>query len=210
MEEYQVQQEQKLVRELEAMKDELAPLEDCRKILAEQAERRANNLTWLGLGLMSVQFGILARLTWWEYSWDIMEPGKNIASNTVPCRLQSSLLTLLVTYFVTYGTAISCYAYFVLTRQDYLLPDVRDRQYLLNFYRRARKQQWDVGKYNSLKDSIDKVELELGKLRDHTRIRPTDDTLRKIAQEVEKSSGLLGAQVNIGNLRDMFKGKFNS
>ena len=81
MEEYQVQQEQKLVRELEAMKDELAPLEDCRKILAEQAERRANNLTWLGLGLMSVQFGILARLTWWEYSWDIMEPGKNMASN---------------------------------------------------------------------------------------------------------------------------------
>ena len=81
VEEYQVQQEQKLVRELEAMKDELAPLEDCRKILAEQAERRTTNLTWLGLGLMSVQFGILARLTWWEYSWDIMEPGKNNCPN---------------------------------------------------------------------------------------------------------------------------------
>ena len=46
------------------------------QILAEQADRRTQNLTWLGLGLMSVQFGILARLTWWEYSWDIMEPGK--------------------------------------------------------------------------------------------------------------------------------------
>ena len=44
-------------------------------MLAEQAEKRSGNLTWLGLGLMSVQFGILARLTWWEYSWDIMEPG---------------------------------------------------------------------------------------------------------------------------------------
>ena len=93
VEEYQVQQEQKLVRELEAMKDELAPLEDCRKILAEQAERRANNLTWLGLGLMSVQFGILARLTWWEYSWDIMEPGKNMASNTaMQSTIESSYL----------------------------------------------------------------------------------------------------------------------
>ena len=118
-------------------------------------------------------------------------------------------ISISVTYFVTYGTAMACYAYFVLTRTDYLLPDVRDRQYLLNFYRRARQQKWDVGKYNSLKDSIDKVENELGKLRDHTRIRPSDDTLRKIAQEVEKSGGvqgLLGAQVNIGNLRDMFKG----
>ena len=57
------------------MRDELAPLEDSRKMLAAHAERRTQNLTWLGLGLMSVQFGILARLTWWEYSWDIMEPG---------------------------------------------------------------------------------------------------------------------------------------
>ena len=52
---------------------------------------------------MSVQFGVLARLTWWEYSWDIMEP---------------------VTYFVTYGTAIIAYSYFVLTKQEYLYNDV--------------------------------------------------------------------------------------
>ena len=45
---------------------------------------------------MSLQFGVLARLTWWEYSWDIMEP---------------------VTYFITYGTSTAMFAYFVLTRQ---------------------------------------------------------------------------------------------
>ena len=48
------------------------------------------------------QFGVLARLTWWEYSWDIMEP---------------------VTYFVTYGTAMAAYAYFVLTKTEYLFND---------------------------------------------------------------------------------------
>jgi hypothetical protein len=64
--------------------------------LNSKADRKSNVLTWVGLGLMSVQFGVLARLTWWEYSWDIMEP---------------------VTYFVTYGTAMACYAYFVLTKQ---------------------------------------------------------------------------------------------
>ena len=61
---------------------------------------------------MSVQFGVLARLTWWEYSWDIMEP---------------------VTYFVTYGTGIAAYAYFVLTKQEYLFNDVGE--YLAVLYR---------------------------------------------------------------------------
>ena len=51
---------------------------------------------WGGLGYMGLQFGILARLTWWEYSWDIVEP---------------------ITYFVTYAGLIAMYGYFVLTRQ---------------------------------------------------------------------------------------------
>ena len=76
-----------------------------------------------------------------------------------------------MTYFVTYGTAIACYAYFVLTRQDYLLPDVRDRQYLLNFHKRARKSEWDISKYNSLKEGICRAEVELSKLKDHTKLR---------------------------------------
>lgn len=45
---------------------------------------------------MSTTFGFFARLTWWEYSWDIMEP---------------------VTYFFTYGTSMAMMFYFVLTRQ---------------------------------------------------------------------------------------------
>ncbi len=53
-------------------------------------------MIWLGLGLMSVQVGILARLTWFDYSWDIVEP---------------------ISYFVSYAAVIGVYAYFVLTRK---------------------------------------------------------------------------------------------
>lgn len=76
VEEHQAAQEKRLVQQLEALRDELAPLEAQKELLVQQAEKRTNQLTWLGLGMMSVQFGILARLTWWEYSWDIMEPGE--------------------------------------------------------------------------------------------------------------------------------------
>ena len=86
IEEYQLAREQELVRELEELQKELEPLEMQRQEIIRHAGERTNMLTWAGLGLMATQFGILARLTWWDYSWDIMEP---------------------VTYFVTYGTAIA-------------------------------------------------------------------------------------------------------
>ena len=96
VDEHQLRVERELMAELETLREEVGPLEEKRELVAQRAGKKAGVLTWAGLGLMSVQFGILARLTWWEYSWDIMEP---------------------VTYFVTYGTAMLAYAYFVLTKQ---------------------------------------------------------------------------------------------
>jgi len=186
VQEHQASQEQRLLRELEELKDDLAPLEEQRNILSAQAEKRTNHLTWLGLGAMSVQFGILARLTWWEYSWDIMEP---------------------VTYFVTYGTAITCYAYFVLTKQEYLYPDARDRQYLLSFHKKAKKHDWDVQKYNHLKEGIIKVENELKRLKDPLRLKLP---IQKLEGAKEECSNVLANQVNMGNIKEMLKGKFGS
>ncbi|XP_055385258.1 calcium uniporter protein, mitochondrial isoform X2 [Condylostylus longicornis] len=143
--EYHIRKEKELLERLEDLKYKLTPLEDKKLELSQRAMRRTNVMTWLGLGLMSVQFGILARLTWWEYSWDIMEP---------------------VTYFVTYGTAMAAYAYFCITKQEYQYSDVRDRQFLLTIHKRAEKQQFDIDKYNSLKRQISEIEYDLRRLRD--------------------------------------------
>ena len=43
------------------------------------------------------------------------------------------------------------YAYFTLTRQEYLYPDAADRQRLMLFHKKARKHRWDVEKYNRIK-----------------------------------------------------------
>lgn len=53
-------------------------------------------MVWFGLVAMCVQAGVLARLTWFDYSWDIVEP---------------------ISYFVSYSAVIGVYAYFVLTRK---------------------------------------------------------------------------------------------
>lgn len=60
------------------------------------AKKHTNRAVWFGLGLMGIQAGIMARLTWFDYSWDIVEP---------------------ISYFVSYSAVVGTYAYFVLTRK---------------------------------------------------------------------------------------------
>ncbi|XP_026751427.2 calcium uniporter protein, mitochondrial [Galleria mellonella] len=147
--EHQIRKERDLRAQLEKLTTELQPLEEKRMSLEVETSRKTSALTWVGLGLMGVQFGVLARLTWWEYSWDIMEP---------------------VTYFVTYGTAMAAYAYFVLTKQEYILPDVKDRQHLLTLHKKAKKIGLDINHYNHLKDEVDKLQKDLARLRDPLQI----------------------------------------
>ncbi|XP_050518447.1 calcium uniporter protein, mitochondrial isoform X1 [Diabrotica virgifera virgifera] len=150
VQEHQLSKEKELTTQLETIKQELLPLEQVKSEIELVAQRRGNWLAWAGLGLMSVQFGILARLTWWEYSWDIMEP---------------------VTYFVTYGTAMACYAYFVLTKEEYILQDVRDRQHLMIIHKKSKKTGLDINQYNMLKQEAARIEYTLKKLRNPLKLK---------------------------------------
>lgn len=131
--------------------------------LSQTAEVHTSRAIWTGLALLSVQGGALAWLTWWVYSWDVMEP---------------------VTYFVTYATSMGAFVYFVLTKkaskpkfqsahsivwsfffppcivsffQDYVYPDAKDRQFLNYFYKGASQKEFNVEKYNELKDELSQV-----------------------------------------------------
>lgn len=145
VDQHQLNKKRELEGQIEDLKSDLAPLEREFESILTKSKRQTNGLLWLGLGAMGIQFGFFARLTWYEYSWDIMEP---------------------VTYFVTYGTLMVMYAYFVLTRQEYTYPDAKDRMQLFGLYRAAKKSKFDVEKYNQLKEAIASVDGELQKLKD--------------------------------------------
>ena len=92
---------------------------------------------------MGFQFGFLARLVWWDYSWDIMEP---------------------VTYFVTYGTAIVMYCYFVCVKSEYNFESARDRWNLRSFHKIARRKGLDTERYSAIAEQINEIEENLKQL----------------------------------------------
>ncbi|XP_068445394.1 calcium uniporter protein, mitochondrial-like [Clinocottus analis] len=142
--EHHLLKERQLLERLDNLKQELSPLEKMKAQLSNTAGFHSSRVVWTGMALLSVQGGALAWLTWWVYSWDVMEP---------------------VTYFITYATSIGAFSYYVLTKQDYLYPDVKDRQFLRYFYKAAGKNKFNVEKYNELKDEMAEVEEDLRRLR---------------------------------------------
>lgn len=148
MPEHHMLKERQLLERQDVLKQELSPLEEMKAQLSRSANFHSARVVWTGLALLSVQGGALAWLTWWVYSWDVMEP---------------------VTYFITYATSIGAFSYYVLTKQDYLYPDVKDRQFLHSFYKGAGRKKFNVGKYNELKDELAEVEEDLRRLRNPTQ-----------------------------------------
>ncbi|RVE76109.1 hypothetical protein OJAV_G00005770 [Oryzias javanicus] len=148
--EHHLLKERQLLERLDNLKQELTPLEKMKAQLSRTAEFHSSRVLWTGMALLSVQGGALAWLTWWVYSWDVMEP---------------------VTYFITYATSMGVFAYYVLTKQDYVYPDAKDRQFLHYFYKGARKKEFNVERYNELKEELAEVEEDLRRLRNPTQLQ---------------------------------------
>lgn len=136
LEELQKKREHHLLEEIDHLKGQLQLLEQMKARIEARSEAKTRRLLWAGLALLSMQGGALAWLTWWVYSWDIMEP---------------------VTYFITFANSMVFFAYFIVTRQDYTYSAIKSRQFLHFFHKKSKQQHFDVVQYNKLKDDLAKV-----------------------------------------------------
>jgi len=93
---------------------------------------------------MSFQVGILAKLTWGVYSWDVVEP---------------------VSFFIAYGTAMMFYVFYLMTRSDFEYITWSDRLFLRKFYREAHRQSFDISLYNHLKNRLFMIHTDIARLR---------------------------------------------
>ena len=75
----------------------------------------------------------MARLTWWDYSWDVMEP---------------------ISFFLTFGTGILGYIFFMLTRQEYTFLALGDVTVSRLQHRMYRKYKLNLHEYLRLRRQV--------------------------------------------------------
>eukprot|EP00730_Choanoeca_flexa_P007205 TRINITY_DN12295_c0_g5_i4.p1 TRINITY_DN12295_c0_g5~~TRINITY_DN12295_c0_g5_i4.p1 ORF type:complete len:310 (+),score=64.44 TRINITY_DN12295_c0_g5_i4:167-1096(+) len=139
-EQHRRQQLRDMINQAEA---ELKPLEEARIVCENRANAAARRQAWLGFAGLGFGFGFLYRLTWFDYSWDLMEP---------------------VTYFVGLSVNICIFAYYLFTQRDHSMETRRERIELTKFHSIAAGQGLDISKYNTLKEQIAAYRAQLHQL----------------------------------------------
>lgn len=118
-----------LLPEDDPCKDELKKLQQQKEEIDVLAHKQVRRILWTGLGLSVVQVGLFFRLTFWEFSWDVMEP---------------------IAFFTTTAGIVIGYAYFMFTSRDPSYQDLLKRLFLSRQRKLIKRHNFDVERFVEL------------------------------------------------------------
>ncbi|KAK4483037.1 hypothetical protein RD792_010213 [Penstemon davidsonii] len=118
-----------LLPEDDPRKDEFKKLQEKKNEIDMLAHKQVRRILWTGLGFATVQVGLFFRLTFWEFSWDVMEP---------------------VAFFATTTSIVIGYAYFMITSRDPSYQDLLKRLFLSRQRKLIQKQNFDIQRFVEL------------------------------------------------------------
>jgi hypothetical protein len=119
----------KTLSEYESLKKEYEQLQVKKERLEKKALAYANNWIVVCGVYLIIQGAVLARLVWWEFSWDIMEP---------------------ITYFITFSTGIIGWIYFTIAKSEYTYSNLRDNLASRKRERLYRAHDFNMERYQQL------------------------------------------------------------
>ncbi|KAM0938798.1 putative calcium uniporter protein [Dioscorea sansibarensis] len=125
--------------------EELREMEEKKREIDEEAGRKARRELWCGLGFMVAQTAGFMRLTFWELSWDVMEP---------------------ICFFFTSLSFMAGYAFFLRTSKDPSFEGLFSARFAAKQRRLMRARGFDLHRFNELRVSAPATELcECRKMR---------------------------------------------
>ncbi|GMI72274.1 hypothetical protein HRI_000896700 [Hibiscus trionum] len=113
------------------IRDELKRLQEKKEEIDVQAHKQVRGILWCGLGLAVVQVGLFFRLTFWEFSWDVMEP---------------------IAFFTTATGIVIGYAYFLITSRDPTYQDLLKRLFLSRQRKLFKNHNFDLNRLKELQN----------------------------------------------------------
>ncbi|KAK6163911.1 hypothetical protein DH2020_000775 [Rehmannia glutinosa] len=127
-----------LLPEDDPRRDELKKLQQKKEEIDILAHKQVRRILWAGLGLAVVQVGLFFRLTFWEFSWDVMEP---------------------IAFFTTTAGIVIGYAYFMFTSRDPSYQDLLKRLFLSRQRKLIKSHNFDIRRFVELQKKC-KLPLE--------------------------------------------------
>uniref|UniRef100_A0A7C9AGH4 Calcium uniporter protein C-terminal domain-containing protein n=1 Tax=Opuntia streptacantha TaxID=393608 RepID=A0A7C9AGH4_OPUST len=120
-----------LTPEDDSRKEELKVLQERKEQIDKQAHKQVRLILWSGLGVLIMQVGLFFRLTFWDFSWDVMEP---------------------IAFFTTTTGLIIGYAYFMLTSKDPSYQDLMKTLFLSRQRKLIKKYNFDINRFKELRE----------------------------------------------------------
>ncbi|XP_072964016.1 calcium uniporter protein 2, mitochondrial-like [Typha angustifolia] len=110
--------------------EELKAMEEKKAEIDQRAEAQVRKELWCGLGFMVAQTAAFMRLTFWELSWDVMEP---------------------ICFYVTSIYFMAGYAFFLRTSKDPSFEGFFENRLAAKQRRLMRVSNFDIDRFNDLK-----------------------------------------------------------
>ncbi|KAL4572306.1 hypothetical protein LXL04_019078 [Taraxacum kok-saghyz] len=120
-----------LLPENDPSKEELKTLQAKQVEIDVLANKQVRRILWGGLGLSVAHTSLFFRLTFWEFSWDVMEP---------------------ITFFCGSSGLIVGYAYFLVTSRDPTYQDFMKRLFVSRQRKLIKKHNFDVQRFMELQN----------------------------------------------------------
>lgn len=118
-----------LTADNDPIREELKNLQEKKEEIDVLAHKQVRRILWCGLGFGIVTVGFFFRLTFWEFSWDVMEP---------------------IAFFTTTTGLVIGYAYFLFTSRDPTYQDLLKRLFISRQRKLFKKQNFDIERFKEL------------------------------------------------------------
>lgn len=118
-----------LTADNDPIREELKILQEKKEEIDVLAHKQVRRILWCGLGFGIVTVSLFFRLTFWEFSWDVMEP---------------------IAFFTTTTGLVIGYAYFLFTSRDPTYQDLLKRLFISRQRKLFKRQNFDIERFKEL------------------------------------------------------------